>query len=124
LGFEFVSADIDRGEIDVAFHATESFTNPAGNVLGAFLAAMLYDTVGPALLATLTAEQFQSTIELHVKFHRPVRPGRILGHGRVVRRKRDTADLAGTLTTVHGDVLATATAAAKVIPMAAAATAV
>ena len=53
LGFEFIDADVEAGTIEVAFAATEAFTNPAGNVLGAFLAAMLFDTVGPALLATL-----------------------------------------------------------------------
>ena len=53
LGFAFVAADEDAGTIEVDFTAGAEFTNPAGNVLGAFLAAMLYDTVGPALLATL-----------------------------------------------------------------------
>lgn len=70
LGFEFIGADVERGTIEVAFSATEAFTNPAGNVLGAFLAAMLYDTVGPALLATLEPGQFQSTVQLNVSFHR------------------------------------------------------
>ena len=52
LGFELLDADPDAGSITVAFAATEAFTNPFGEVLGGFLAAMLYDTVGPALLAT------------------------------------------------------------------------
>ena len=52
LGLEFVGADVEAGTIELAFGATEAFTNPAGNVLGGFVAAMLYDTVGPALLAT------------------------------------------------------------------------
>ena len=47
LGLEFLDADVENGTIELAFTATEDFTNPAGNVLGAFLAAMLYDTVGP-----------------------------------------------------------------------------
>ena len=76
LGFEFVGADIEAGTIEVAFAATGAFTNPAGNVLGGFLAAMLFDTVGPALLATLGPDQFQSTQQLDVSFLRPVRPGR------------------------------------------------
>jgi hypothetical protein len=63
LGFDFIDADVERGTIEVAFTATEAFTNPAGNVLGAFVAAMLYDTLGPALLATLEPDQFQSTLD-------------------------------------------------------------
>ena len=79
LGFKFINADVEHGTIEVAFEATDDFTNPMGNVLGAFLAAMLYDTVGPALLMTLNADQFQSTLDLNVRFLRPVRPGRIVG---------------------------------------------
>ena len=70
---------MERGTIEVAFEATEEFTNPMGNLLGAFLAAMLYDTVGPALLAILNPDQFQSTLDFNVRFFRPVRPGRIVG---------------------------------------------
>ena len=55
LGLEFVAADPEGRTIELAFTATEDFTNPTGNVLGAFHAAMLYDTVGPALLATLSS---------------------------------------------------------------------
>jgi uncharacterized protein (TIGR00369 family) len=84
LGLEFIHADPEQGTIELAFTATEAFTNPVGNVLGAFVAAMLYDTVGPTLLATLAPYQFQSTLELNVNFLRPVRPGRLVGKGRVV----------------------------------------
>jgi uncharacterized protein (TIGR00369 family) len=117
LGFEFLDADVEAGTIELAFTATEAFTNPVGNVLGAFLAAMLYDTVGPALLATLEPDQFQSTLQLNVIFLRPVRPGRVLGHGRIVHRVGDTAFLDGTLVDPRQDAtIATATATARVIP--------
>ncbi|ODU05384.1 MAG: phenylacetic acid degradation protein [Pseudonocardia sp. SCN 72-86] len=117
LGFEFVDADPDEGTIEVAFTAAEAFTNPAGNVLGAFLAAMLYDTVGPALLATLEPDEFQSTLQLSVTFLHPARPGRILGRGRVVGRTGDTAHLDAELHDADGTLLATATATAVVIPL-------
>ncbi|MFG2140939.1 PaaI family thioesterase [Streptomyces sp. NPDC048650] len=117
LGLEFLDADVENGTIELAFTATEDFTNPAGNVLGAFLAAMLYDTVGPALLATLEPDQFQSTLELHTHFLRPVRPGRIIGKGRVVHRAGDIAFLEATLTTTDGVTIATAGATARVIPL-------
>jgi uncharacterized protein (TIGR00369 family) len=125
LGFEFVAADVEAGTIDLAVTATEAFTNPAGNVLGAFLAAMLYDTVGPALLATLEPDRFQSTLQLSVTFLRPARPGRLLAHGRVVRRDGDVAHLDATLVDpVRRAPVATASAVARVIPLDAAAAAV
>ncbi|WP_040691778.1 PaaI family thioesterase [Nocardia vinacea] len=116
LGLEFIEADPDAGTIVLAFTAIEAFTNPMGNVLGAFLAAMLYDTVGPALLATLEPDQFQSTLDLNVAFLRPVRPGRLIGRGKVVHREGDIAHLQADLADGEGALVATATATARVIP--------
>jgi uncharacterized protein (TIGR00369 family) len=118
LGLEFVDIDSDRGTIDLAFTATEAFTNPAGNVLGAFVAAMLYDTVGPALLATLEPDQFQSTRQLSVQFLEPVRPGRLTSHGRIVHIDGDVASLEASLRDGEGRLIATATATARIIPLA------
>jgi uncharacterized protein (TIGR00369 family) len=117
LGFEFIGADVERGTIEVAFTATEAFTNPAGNVLGAFVAAMLYDTVGPALLATLEPDQFQSTLQLSVSFLRPVRPGRVIGRGRIVHRDGELAFLEASMTDAGGAIIATAAATARVIEL-------
>jgi uncharacterized protein (TIGR00369 family) len=110
LGLEFIDFDAGTCTIDLAFTPTEAFTNPTGNVLGAFVAAMLYDTVGPALLATLRPDQFQSTLELKASFLRPVRPGRIFSRGRVVHRVGDLAFLEAELANADGVVIATATA--------------
>lgn len=117
LGFQFIDADAEAGTIEVAFAATEAFTNPAGNVLGAFVAAMLYDTIGPALLATLEPAQFLSTRQLNVTFLRPVQPGRVTGKGRIVHREEDLAFLEASLLDAAGAVIATATATARVIPL-------
>jgi uncharacterized protein (TIGR00369 family) len=121
LGMELIDADVDAGTIELAFVATEDFTNPAGNVLGAFQAAMLHDTVGPALLATLPPDQFQSTLQLSVSFLRPLRPGRVIGKGRVVHRVGDLVFLESSLHDGDGSTVATATA--RVIPLRAAAAA-
>jgi uncharacterized protein (TIGR00369 family) len=117
LGLEVVDVDPGQATIDLAFTAPEDWTNPAGNVLGAFVAAMLYDTVGPALIATLEPDQFQSTLDLRVQFLRPVRPGRLAGHGRVLRRESDLAFLEAALTDGAGNTIATASATARVIAM-------
>jgi uncharacterized protein (TIGR00369 family) len=124
LGLEFVDADVERGTIELAFAAKEDWTNPTGNVLGAFQAAMLYDTVGPALLATLEPDQFQSTLEISVHFLRPLRPGRVVGKGRVVHREGDLAFLEAALIDSEGATIAKATATARVIPLDQAPTAV
>jgi acyl-coenzyme A thioesterase PaaI-like protein len=83
-----------------------------------FLAAMLYDTVGPALLATLEPDEFQSTLEFKTSFLIPVRPGWLTGRGRVVHRVGDIAFLEASLTDLDGRTVATATATARVIALA------
>jgi uncharacterized protein (TIGR00369 family) len=79
---------------------------------GGFLAAMLDDTLGPALVATLGEGQWAPTIDLQIQFLRPAKPGEFRGHGRVLRRGRGVAFLAGELRQVGGEVVATATASA------------
>jgi uncharacterized protein (TIGR00369 family) len=116
LGLEVIEVDGDNGVAVVAFTANESFTNPMGEVLGAFLAAMLYDTAGPALLATLRPDQFQATVQLNVNFLRPAVPGQFIGVGRVVHRSGDLALLEASLATSEDVLVATATATATVIP--------
>jgi uncharacterized protein (TIGR00369 family) len=114
LGWELVSVDPDAGTIEVAFAATGQFLNPIGVVQGGFLAAMLDDTLGPALVATLGPGQFAPTTDLHVQFLRPARPGRLTGRGRVVRRGANVAFLAGELLDESGQIVAVATATALI----------
>ena len=116
LGWQLVSVSPDEGTIEVAFTATEAFLNPAGVIQGGFLAAMLDDTLGPALVAGLSPGDFAPTTDLHVQFLRPARPGRLLGRGRVVRRGRDVAFLAGELLDEEAAIVATATATVQIRP--------
>jgi len=58
LGWELVSVSPDEGTIEVAFSATEAFLIPAGLIQSGFLAAMLDDTLGPALVAGLRPGDF------------------------------------------------------------------
>jgi uncharacterized protein (TIGR00369 family) len=114
LGWELVSINPREGTIEVAFTATEAFLNPAGVIQGGFLAAMLDDTLGPALVAGLEPGDFAPTTDLHVQFLRPTRPGRMLGRGRVVRRGRDVGFLAGELVDEEGAIVAVATATVQI----------
>jgi uncharacterized protein (TIGR00369 family) len=117
LGWELVAVEPERGTIEVAFDGGERFVNPAGVIQGGFLAAMLDDTLGPALVATLPEGQFAPTLDLHVQFLRPARPGRLVGHGRVVHRGREVCFLSGELTDADGRIVAVATATARIQTM-------
>ena len=115
LGWSLIEAYPERGEIEVAFEATEEFLNPAGTVQGGFLTAMLDDTMGPALAATLDAGLYGTTLELKVSFLRPAKPGRLVGRGRVVHSGRTIAFLSGELHDDSGLVVAVASATVRIV---------
>jgi uncharacterized protein (TIGR00369 family) len=115
LGFELLAIDETKGTIRVRFTARPEFTNPIGAVQGGFLAAMLDDTLGPALQSTLAPDQFAPTLELKVNFVSPARPGPLVAEGRVVARGGSIAFLAGELRTEQGMLVATASATARIV---------
>ena len=114
LGFRLVEIDPDVGTIEVEFTATEQFLNPAGTVQGGFLAAMLDDTLGPALVSTLGAGEWAPTTDLHIQFISPAQPGKLTGRGRLVNKGRRVAQMAGELLGPGGELVATATATAAI----------
>ena len=114
LGWELISIDPEAGTIEVAYRADERFLNPVGVIQGGFLTAMLDETMGPALVASLDPGLFSLTTDLHVQFLRPAFPGRLVGRGRVVRRGGRIAFLSGELTDESGEIVATAVATAQI----------
>src|SRR5205807_2031254 len=91
LGWQLEAIDPDAGTITVRFEARTEFTNPQGNVQGGILAAMLDDTMGPALVATLPPGYFTPTLEMKVSYFAPAKVGPLWGHGRVVKAGRTNA---------------------------------
>lgn len=113
LGSNITRIDPDAGVVETDFDAKDEFTNPHGSIQGGFLAAMLDDVMGPALVATLAAGEFAPTLNLNVSFTRPAVPGKISGIGRIVRRGTDVCFLSGELRQ-DGKLVATATATALI----------
>ncbi len=107
--------ELEPGHVRIRYTARPEFGNPQGAIQGGFLAAMLDDAMGPALFTTLHADQFAPTVEMKVSFMRPARPGPIIAEGRIVHRTRSLAFLEGTLSTEDGDLIATATATARIV---------
>ena len=115
LGWKVLEAVPGSGRIRVQFEASPEFTNPIGNVQGGFLAAMLDDTLGPALATTFEPDEFAPTLELKVNFLRAAKPGTLIGTGQVVHRGRSVAFLQGELHDSSGALMATATATAGLV---------
>ncbi len=116
LGWRVLAARPKEGWIKVSFDARWEFTNPAGYVQGGFLAAMLDDTMGPAVFNMTEGKLFSPTIDMHVSYLKPDRPGQIVGEGRVVKLGKSVAFLEGVLTDATGEVIARATASARLVP--------
>ena len=116
LGWTLRTIDPEAGTIEVGFTAGEAFTNPTGAVQGGFVAAMLDDTMGPAVFAMGKGEIFAPTLDLHVSFLRPARPGAFVGKGRVISLGKSIAFLEGELYGADGTLVARSTATARVMP--------
>ena len=55
----------------IQFEAKEEFTNHFGVIQGGFLAAMLDDTLGPAVASVVEPDDAIATIEIKVSYLRP-----------------------------------------------------
>ncbi|OHB31796.1 MAG: phenylacetic acid degradation protein [Phenylobacterium sp. RIFCSPHIGHO2_01_FULL_69_31] len=116
LGWEVVEVRPADGWIRLRFEGRPEFVNPAGYIQGGFLAAMLDDTMGPAMFVYSEGRLFTPTIEMHVSFLAPARPGPLYGEGQVVQAGRSIAFLEGRLMDLSGTVIARATATARLVP--------
>jgi uncharacterized protein (TIGR00369 family) len=115
LGWTLRAIDPASGTIEVGFTAGEMFVNPTGAVQGGFVAAMLDDTMGPAVFAMGKGEIFAPTLDLHVSFLKPARPGKFVGRARVVSLGKSIAFIEGELFDSEGDLVARSTATARVL---------
>ena len=118
LGWRLEEIDPEAGSIVVSYDAKPEFANPMGNVQGGVIAAMLDDTMGPALIATLPHGRVAPTLEMKVSFLEPASiGGRLFGHGRVLKVGGTIAFLEGDVRDEKGRVLARATATARLAPV-------
>lgn len=109
--------DPDAGTIVVRFEGRPEFANPMGNIQGGLLAAMLDDTMGPALVATLPPDQFAPTLEMSVSFLEPARIGPLWGRGRVIKSGGTIGFVEADLVDGEGQTVARATATVRVISL-------
>jgi uncharacterized protein (TIGR00369 family) len=115
LGWKLVSESPEEGRIEIAFHPTKEMLNPRGTVQGGFIAAMLDDTMGPALVSMTGGKEVAASIDINVSFIRPVMPGRVIGRGRVVSRTKSTAFLEAELFDLEENLLARSTSSARIM---------
>jgi uncharacterized protein (TIGR00369 family) len=118
LGWHVLDARPKEGWIRIGFVARREFTNPAGFIQGGFLAAMLDDTMGPAVFVMSEGALYTATIDMSVSYLSPARPGRLFGEGRVVQLGKSVGFIEATLSDEAGTLIARATSSARLVPAA------
>ena len=115
LGWHLLDARPMEGWIRIGFDGKREFCNPVGFVQGGILAAMLDDTMGPAVFAMTEGELYTATISMTVNFLAPARPGLMVGEAKVTQLGKTVAFVEGRLMAEDGTVLATATTSARLV---------
>ncbi len=110
LGLELLAIDQELGTAHMAFHATDSLCNKWGAIQGGMVAAMLDDAISIAMGLTLEWGEITPTFELKTNFLAPVRPGRLVAQGMVIRRGGSVGFTEARLWDAEGALVATASA--------------
>lgn len=118
LGWRIVDARPADGWIRIGFEARPEFCNPAGFIQGGFLAAMLDDTMGPAVFAHTEGELYTATIDMNVHYLAPARPGQIFGEAQVVQLGKSVGFVDARLLDKDGMWLAKGAASVRLVPAA------
>jgi uncharacterized protein (TIGR00369 family) len=115
LGWRILDARPEPGWIRVGFDGKREFCNPAGFVQGGILAAMLDDTMGPAVFIKTDGKLYTATISMTVNFLSPAQVGPIVGEAIVMQLGKTVVFVEGKLMAEDGAVIATATASARLV---------
>jgi len=115
LGWHLLDARPAEGWIRIGFDGKAAFCNPAGFVQGGMLAAMLDDTMGPAVFAMTEGRLYTATISMTVNFIAPARPGPIVGEAKVTQLGKAIAFIEARLSSADGTLLTTASASARLV---------
>lgn len=114
LGCRLLALDLAAGTLEAEYLGTDALVNPAGQVQGGILGAMLDDITASLVTATGSDDERCATLDLHLSFLRPVSTGTIHAQARMVRRGRDICTVSGELTQ-GGKQVAIATATCMVV---------
>ena len=112
LGGTFVSLTDDA--LEAEYIGAPAFLNPAGQVQGGMLCAMLDDVTATLVVSTLAEGEHCATLNLNTSFLRPAKPGKLIGRATLVRRGRGVCNVNGELWQ-DDKLVATATAVCMVV---------
>lgn len=115
LGWHVLDARPEDGWICIGFEGKPEFRNPAGFIQGGFLAAMLDDTMGPAVLIHTKGATYCATIDISVSFLAPAKPGPLFGEGQVIQLGKTVGFVEARLLDAEGTWIARASASVRLV---------
>jgi acyl-CoA thioesterase len=98
------------GRSRTALDLSPSLLNPHGAIHGAVLFALVDTGMGAATMSVLEPNELCATIELHLRFLKPTRQGRLVADSTVVHKGRRVVQLESKVVANDGTLVATATA--------------
>jgi uncharacterized protein (TIGR00369 family) len=98
----------EGGRASYEMLVTGRLLNQRGVAHGGAATSLLDTALGAAIVSALAPEEWCATLQISVQFRRPIRPGRVVGHGRLVQRGRSAAFAEGEIVDAGGAVLAVA----------------
>lgn len=114
LGMDVGSPSVGRGEASLV--VDERHLNPNGVVHGAVLFAMVDTAMGAAAMSVVPDGHLCASVEVHLRFLRPVTSGALSASVDVERAGRRIIHLAARVDDAQGAVVATATGTFAVLP--------
>lgn len=114
-----VGIEVEEGSVTVSLDPQEFHYNPLGTVHGGVLSTLLDTAAACSVHSTLPAGVAYTSLDLNVKFLRPVTvaSGRLRCRGSVLQRGRRTALAEARLTDAAGRLLAHATSSCMIFDM-------
>lgn len=113
LGSAPVEIDAARGFARFAYPGKTEFCNEHGFVHGGFLSAMMDETMAIAGTAARNFDFILPTLGMKTSYLAPVKPGRLIVEGQVVRIHEREIYLDGRVFDGEGELAATASATAR-----------
>jgi uncharacterized protein (TIGR00369 family) len=106
FGIRCVTRDAGRAEYEM--QVTPGMLNRRGVAHGGAVCSLLDTALGAAVVSGIDPEEWCATLELSIQFRDPMRSGRVVGRGRMVKRGRRAAFAEGEIVDGSGKVLAVA----------------
>ncbi|HNI71318.1 MAG TPA: PaaI family thioesterase [Marmoricola sp.] len=111
-----VTEVIDEGGARARVEVTPEHLNPHGAVHGAVLFALVDTAMGAATLSVLASDQWCASIEVQLRFVRPVFSGQLMARARVISAGKRIVHLSAEVRDDDDELVALATGSFAVIP--------